>query len=40
MVICDRPGALGERIAAADVRDLLLDLVGAGVLPAARGAGT
>lgn len=40
MVICDRPGALGERVAATGVRDLLLDLVGAGVLPSAQGAGT
>lgn len=28
MVLCDRPGALGERLAATDVRDLLLDLAG------------
>ncbi|TWG98993.1 putative proteins of the AP superfamily [Nocardioides sp. J9] len=30
MVICDQPGVLGDRVAAQDVRDLLLDLVGVG----------
>ena len=30
MVLCDRPGVLGERLAATGVRDLLLDLVGVG----------
>ncbi|WP_166137928.1 nucleotide pyrophosphatase/phosphodiesterase family protein [Nocardioides ochotonae] len=30
MVLCDRPGVLGERLAATAVRDLILDLVGAG----------
>ncbi len=29
MVLCDRPGVLGDRIAATEVRDLLLDLAGA-----------
>ncbi|NPC96204.1 nucleotide pyrophosphatase/phosphodiesterase family protein [Nocardioides sp. zg-DK7169] len=29
MVLCDRPGALTERLSATDVRDLVLDLVGA-----------
>jgi hypothetical protein len=30
MMLCDRPGVLGDRVAATDVRDLLLDLVGVG----------
>jgi hypothetical protein len=29
MVICDRPDVLGSRLAATQVRDLLLDLAGA-----------
>lgn len=30
VMLCDRPGVLGDRVAATDVRDLLLDLVGVG----------
>jgi predicted AlkP superfamily pyrophosphatase or phosphodiesterase len=37
MVLCDRPDVLGERIAATDVRDLLLQLVG---VPSGTTAGT
>ncbi len=30
VMICDRPGTFGDRVAATEVRDLLLDLVGVG----------
>ncbi len=30
MLLCDRAGAFGDRVAATEVRDLLLDLAGVG----------